>query len=43
MLKSAIWLFILLAGFGLMFLSYWNYGRIAEPNTWTHGLMFVGR
>jgi len=43
MLKSAIWLFILLVGFGLMFFSYWNYGRIAEPTPWTEAFMYVGK
>lgn len=42
MRKTLAWLLASLAGFGLMFLSYWQYIRVAQPNMWTNGFLFVG-
>jgi len=41
-MRSLPWLAVLLAGFGLMFFSWWHYQRIANPNPWTEAFMYVG-
>ena len=41
-MRSLPWLAVLLAGFGLMFFSWWQYQRIANPNPWTEAFMYVG-
>jgi len=42
-MKTLIGMLVLVAGFGLMFLSYWNFERIAEPPPWAHAFMYVGK
>lgn len=42
-MKTLIWLFVLLAGFGLMFYSHRSSRSAAEPSPWADAFMYVGK